>query len=563
MRLHADVLRRGHGFGFHLFMIAAVWLTPLLAGAQSLTIVSGNNQSLIPNEASQPLTVQARDAEGAPLSGAAIAWSSPNATASIASSTKTDPSGQSTNRLTAILPGTYTVTAQLVDANGGAGASVTFTSNNGVANLGALTPGQNAVAHAIDVACPALATSPTPISNPQTDFLKRCSEVVVGAGRSEIPNVLEAMLNNKTQPQSQMSNNVQSSQSTNLTARMTALRAGVQGISLGGVGIVNDGKALSLATLGDVFRKDPTQDSEAGAEFARWGFFANGMITRGNFSANESRPGFDFSGASLTAGVDYRFNDNFVAGVALGYNNDSSDLDLDAGKLDVNGYSVNGYFVWYHGNDFYLQGSLEFNQLDFDLRRNIIYQIAAIDGSGGTTTVNQVAKASPGGNQESFNLTLGRDFNNGAMQFSPYLRGTWSHLSLDGFSEAIDSSGAGFGLATQVDSRSRTNQIGVLGALFSYTASENWGVLVPNARLEFNHDFKTDPQVVVSRFVSDPTHTEIVVSDPRLDHNFYNVGLGLNALWPQGRSGYLAYEYVGGLTGGHLNRFEAGFRIEF
>ena len=71
-----------------------------------------------------------------------------------------------------------------------------------------------------------------------------------------------------------------------------------------------------------------------------------------------------------------------------------------------------------------MQGSVEFNQLDFDLSRNIIYQIAAIDGSGGTTIVNQVAKASPGGDQESFNLTLGRDFNSGALQFSPYLRGT-------------------------------------------------------------------------------------------------------------------------------------------
>jgi hypothetical protein len=37
----------------------------------------------------------------------------------------------------------------------------------------------------------------------------------------------------------------------------------------------------------------------------------------------------------------------------------------------------------------------------------------------------------------------------------------------------------------------------------------------------------------------------------------------LNAIWPQGRSGYIAYEYIGGLTGAHLNRFEAGFRIEF
>jgi uncharacterized protein YhjY with autotransporter beta-barrel domain len=551
---------RGCTYRTRLLIILAAWLSPLLLCAQSLTIVSGNNQTLIPNEPSQALVVKATDAQGAALVDAVIEWSSPNATASFASSTTTGADGESSNRLTAILPGTYTLVAQLLDSQ--SGASVQFTFNNGVANLNALTPGQTAVAHAIDVACPALATSTSPITPKQTDFLKRCSEIVVGAGDSDIPDALEAMLNNKTQPQSQIANNVQSSQSNNLTSRMTALRQGVTGISLGGLGVVDGGKAMPLAMLGDVFRKDADKSGEVGSDFSRWGFFANGLITRGSFDANQSRPGFDYSGASITAGVDYRFSDTVVAGVALGYNDDSTDLDLDAGKLDVSGYSFSGYVVWYH-NDFYLQGSAEFNQLDFDLRRNIIYTIAAVDGSGGTTTVNQVAKASPGGNQYALNLTLGRDFNNGAMQFSPYLRATYSHLKLDGFSETIDSSAAGFGLATQVDSRSRSNELGVIGALFGYTMSQNWGVLVPNARLEWSHDFKTDPQTVVSRFLSDPTQTPIVVTDPRLDHNFYDIGLGLNAIWPQGRSGYVSYEHIAGLTGGHLDRFEAGFRIEF
>src|SRR5215471_9425254 len=466
MTLRADVpsLRNGLRTLRLLIGFAVAWL-PFALQAQTLTIVSGNNQSLVPNQASAPLVVQARDSEGTALSGAVIAWSSSNATASFAATTTTDSAGQSTNRLTTILPGGYTLVAQLA-LQSGTGPSVTFTFNNGVANRGALTPVQTSVAHAIDVACPALATSSTPISAKQTDFLKRCSEIVVGAGNSDIPNALEAMANNKTQPQSQMSNNVQASQAANVTARMGALRQGVTGVSLGGLNVVDSGKALPLGMLGDQFLKDPAQGTEVGGDFARWGFFANGMITRGSFAANESRPGFDLDGASLTAGLDYRFSDAFVAGFALGYNTDSSDLDLNAGKLDVDGYSVNAYFVWYHANDFYLQGSFEYNALNFDLKRNIDYTIAAIDGSGGTTTVNQVAKATPNGHQESFEATFGRDFSSGAMQFSPYLRGTWLRLHHDGFTESIDSSGSGFGLATQVDSRSRTNQIGTIGGLF-------------------------------------------------------------------------------------------------
>ena len=559
MMVHATALPRARARGCRLSFGLLIWLFPLVLFAQSLTIVSGNNQTLIPTQASQPLIVRATDAQGAPLVDAVIEWSSSNATASFAATTKTDSNGQSTNRLTAVLPGNYTLNAEILDAP--SGANVNFIFVNGVANLNALTPGQVAVAHAIDVACPALATTTNPITPKQTDFLKRCSEIVVGAPSAEIPNALEAMLNNKTQPQSQMANNVQTSQANNIDARMSALRLGAEGISLGGLAFSNDGKALPLAMLGDTLRKD--DGSQAGDSFSRWGFFANGMISRGSFSANESRPGFDYDGASITAGLDYRFSDTFVGGLALGYNSDSSDLDLNAGKLDADGYSLSGYMTWYHGNDFYLQGSVEFTKLDFDLRRNIIYQIAAVDGSGGTTSVNQVARASPGGDLEAANLTLGRDFINGAMTFSPYLRGSYAHLSLDGFSESIDSSAPGFGLATQVESRSRVNEIGTLGALFSWTTNQNWGVLVPNARLEYSHDFRTTPQTVVSRFLSDPTQTAIVVTDPRLDHNFYDLGFGLNAVFPQGRSGYLAYEYIGGLTGAHLSRFEAGFRIEF
>jgi len=559
MRIHASIAASGTLLRV-LCMLFAL-MAPMAVCAQSLTIVSGNNQSLVPNQPSQSLVVRATDAQGAPLSGATIAWSSSNATASFASSTKTDSSGQSTNQLTAILPGSYTLVAQILDTQSTAGVIFTFT--NGIANRTALTPPEIAVAHAIDVACPALATQTPQKTDKQVDFLKRCSEMVVGAGAPGIPNVLDQVLNNKSQPQSQIANNVQSSQTDNLTARMTALRGGAQGLSIGGLGIGADGKAVPLAMLGDAFRKDNGPGDEAGAEFSRWGLFVNGMITRGSFSQNVSRPGFDYHGASITAGVDYRFSDAWVAGVALGYNHDTSDLDLDAGNLAVDGYSFSGYFTWYHGNDFYIQGSLEFNQLNYDLSRNIVYQIAAVDGSGGTTSVNQVAKSSPSGHQDSFNLTLGRDFNSGAIAFSPYLRATYSHLSLDSFRENIDSNAAGFGLATEVDSRSRTNELGVIGALFSYTSSQNWGVLVPNARIEFSHDFKDNPQTVVSRFLADPTQTAVVVTDPRLDQDFYNIGLGVNAVWPGGRSGYISYEYIGGLTGAHLNRFEAGVRIEF
>lgn len=557
--------RRSKSFSALWFAFAAIAAFASTAQAQNqaplaLSIVSGNNQNLVPGQQSQPLVVKVVDNTGAPVSAVDIDWAIAGATGSVANATtRTDSGGQTQNTASAILPATYQVTA-----SSKVGGSVTFTFVNGVANLGALTPAQASVAHAIDRACPALATSSAALTNPQKDFLQRCSEVVVGAGGTNIPNVLDQMNNNKAQPQSQLASNVNSSQLNNLNVRFAELRQGAQGLSIGGMAFNVDGQQLSLGMLGDSFAKDSSKHDEAGDSFSRWGFFLTGMYSNGGYATTQSRPGFGFDNASVTAGVDYRFNDSFVGGISVGYNHDSSDLDFNAGGLDLDGYNITGYFTWYHANDFYLEGSLGYGWLDYDLSRNIIYQIAAVDGSGGTTTVNQTAKASPSGDQQTVSLTLGHDFNNGAWAFSPYLRDTYAHVNLDSFNETIPNSSApGFGLATAVNSRSLSSNVGVLGGRVSYTISTDWGVLVPNAVVEWNHEFKDDPQTVVYRFLSDPTHTPVVITDVRPDANYFNVGFGLNAVLPGGRSGFFYYEHVAGYSGAHVNRYSLGVRMEF
>ena len=550
------------GIGSIIFTATA---SAVIASDSQFTVVSGNNQALIPGQASQPLIVKLISAQGQPVSDANVLWSVSGSSGALTSqNTLTDTSGQAKNQLTVILPGSYTVTAQLTKSP--TTPALIFSFNNAVANLPALTPGQIAVAHAIDQACPALAAmAPAQLTTPQHDLLQRCSEIVVRSGSNpqQVPNALDQMLNNKALPQRQLASGVQLSQFDNLNTRLAELRQGATGISVRGLTLSQDGRGLPLAMLGDQFRKDPKQDDEVGKGFERWGFFASGMIERGGFDAVASRPGFDFHNASLTAGVDYRFNANFVAGLAFGYNQNHSSLDANAGKLDVNGYSLNGYFTWYHNDDFYIEGSGILNWLNYDLNRNIVYQIDSLSGSG-LTSINQTASASPTGHDASLSLSLGKDFSRKAWTFSPYVRGVYSHLNLGGFSETFaDPNSPGAGLGTSVESRSLTSELGVLGGRVSYTTSFGWGVLVPNAVVEWNHEFRSDPQTVVTRFLADPTQTPIVLNETAPDQNYFNLGIGLNAILPQGRSGYFYYEHLVGFAGAHENRFSLGIRIEF
>lgn len=558
----------------------AVWLLPslillcccfplrpaLAASGDQFTIVSGNNQALVPNQASAPLVVRLVNADGQPIADAVVQWAVSGQTAKLTSdTTATGSDGQSQNRLTVILPGTYSVTASLPDSPDV--PPLTFSFSNGVANIPNLSPAQINVAGAIDKACPVLASmsSGGQLNSGQQDLLQRCSELVLGANSDakDVPNALNQMLNNKALPQRSQAEGVQQGQFNNLNTRFAELRQGARGLSIGGLGVVNEGQGLSLASLGDQFRKDPDAGDEVGKDFSRWGFFATGMLVRGGFSADGARPGFDYDNDSLTAGVDYRFSDSFVAGAALGYNHNRSSLDQNLGKLSVDGYSLNGYFTWYHDDDFYVEGSLVLDWLNYDLQRNIAYQIANVGGTG-TTTVNEAVTASPNGHQSSVALSVGKDFNRGAWAISPYLRVVYSHLRLDGFSEtASDPGAAGAGLITSVESRSLDSELGVIGGRFSYTTSYDWGVLIPNATLEWNHEFRNDPQTIVTRFVYDPTQTPIVITDAPPDNSYFNVGVGLNAVLPGGRSGYISWEHLVGLSGAHENRFSLGIRIEF
>jgi uncharacterized protein YhjY with autotransporter beta-barrel domain len=548
------------GVGSITFSAIAI---PAISGTSTtFTIVSGNNQNLVPNQPSQPLVVKLASSTGTPIPGAAIQWSVTGATGALANPTSTTGAdGTAQNTLTVVLPGSYTVSAQVAGVQGI--APLTFNFSNGVANLPGLSPTQVGVATAIDKACPALATSTAPLTPQQQDFLQRCSEVVVGANGDpqQVSGALSAMLNNKALPQRSLAQGVQTGQIDNLNTRFAELRQGATGFSAGGLTLNQDGRGLPLAMLGDLFRKDPATNDEVGKDFSRWGFFATGMIERGGFDATAVRPGFDFHSASLTAGVDYRFNDSFVAGAALGYNQNNSSFDANAGKADVDGYNLTGYFSWYRG-DWYVEGSLILNKLDYDLSRNIAYQIASL--SGGTTTITETAMASPSGNQNSLSLSAGRDFNRKAWTISPYLRGVYSHLSLDGFSETMaNPNAAGAGLGTSVASRSMNSMLGVAGARVSYTLSTDWGVLVPNAVVEWNHEFRNDPQTVVVRFLADPTQTPISLTDQTPDSNYFNLGLGLNAVFAQGRSAYVYYEHMAGYAGAHSNQLSLGIRIEF
>lgn len=65
---------------------------------------------------------------------------------------------------------------------------------------------------------------------------------------------------------------------------------------------------------------------------------------------------------------------------------------------------------------------------------------------------------------------------------------------------------------------------------------------MPQAQLELRHEFDDDPQPLATPFAFAPTAKLATLTGREVDNDQFNVGLGLSALLPGGRSAYVSYE---------------------
>lgn len=530
-----------------------VEFTAVAAGNGALEGVSGDGQTLPTETLSEPLVVELRDAAGQPIPGATLHWSGDNA-ALENETTTTDDQGRSSNRARVLLPGTATITVTPEDVDA---EPVVFSINAGVINTEGLAPNEREVADAVDQLCPALANLETRTAE-QDDLLARCLELVDRSGDDpdDVADALEEMLQDVALTQVNAALLTASAQFDNLKARIAALRSGARGFSVAGLNVAGAGGVLPLSLL-----QAEDAGGEVGADFGRWGFFASGTIGRGEVDAGQATPEYEFDTAGLTAGVDYRASDRWIVGAAFGFSRQDTEVANERGKVDTDGWSLSAYTTWFNENSWYVDGVLTWGSNDYALERRIQYSITAADGS--ITSVDQLASADSDGSQLSAALSFGRDFQRGAWNFGPYFRGTWTRVEFDAYTEELLAGQPGSGLGLAVEERDLTSATAVLGGKLTYTASRDWGILMPHVNLEWEHELKDDPQSIVMRFVHDPTQTPIAIAGDPLDTDYFNVGIGLSALFPGGKSGFVYYEHLVGASGISQGNLAIGVRIEF
>jgi outer membrane lipase/esterase len=407
------------------------------------------------------------------------------------------------------------------------------------------TPNTASTAGVIAIVCPQANET-----QPYSQFTQDCNNLVAGAlapkgsvTYAEAVAALTSITANQATLSLSSSRASLSTQLRNLLARLVALRGGAAGISLQGLTIGGGASA------------------DQGPQFAlgdgRLGVFVNGAISTGDKDPTENEEGFDFDAWGITAGIDYRFRDNLIAGIAGGYSENDTDIDNSGGSLDTDGYSISLYGTYYHDGGAYADAVLTYGHNDYDQKRNIRYSIDDY-------VVDQTASADYNGSQWSGAVGVGYDIPKGPWTFGPVVRLQYVSADVDGYSEEMsDPDAPGGGWAASLDDMDQESFTTTIGGNVSRAVSTQWGVLLPQLHLSWVHEFKDDAISVNGTFIQDPTNSAFDIQSDNPDSDYFNARLGISAQFAHGNSAFLFYNKVFGYNDLDLDSFGAGVRLEF
>jgi uncharacterized protein YhjY with autotransporter beta-barrel domain len=379
--------------------------------------------------------------------------------------------------------------------------------------------------------------------------------------------VLQWVTHEEISAQGKLSGEAIGAQSSNIGARMDALRLGARGFQLawnvpaqptqsshvdqyGGLAMHEGGLGLDGRQSG----------GNAGGENANlpgWGAFLNGGAGAGNRDPSDREDAFDFDLWSLTGGVDYRLMPDWVVGVALGLS--ESQVDFDGAKSIVEGQIKTqawllSAFSSYQWQDVYVDASLSYGQSDFDLERRISYPSQNVL----IAATNELALADTRADLLNLSIQSGWILNWANWTFGPTLGLDYVLTDIDAYTET---NAGEFNLS--VEAQSIDGLTSRLGGRVQWALSHRRGVLVPQLDLEWVHEFSGASRQVGAKFADDSSDNYFDVLTDAPDADFAMLGLSLSALFQNGLQGFVAYKTTLALDNISSDFITGGLRWEF
>ena len=329
-------------------------------------------------------------------------------------------------------------------------------------------------------------------------------------------------------------------QATYLASKRSGIAAWTRSLQRGGgvrpgsLASARNDASLLAAALAEM------QDADAASKPSRWGSYARLQAVFSDQDTSANRTGFDGESINGQMGIDYRFTQDFMAGLAVGYTFTEADLNEGLGKFD-NSTLRAGPYMSLHADEWFVDGSLTFGYHSIDSERKIptlgLTAVSNYDGYDITAYA---------GGGYSFEVQNG-------LHLTPMASVQYSYFEFDGFTE----SGAGAANLTVGDRHANSLRTR-LGASLSYEIDLG-PKFVPFVSFGWEHEFFDDDELEAS-FAAGGSPFKVDTGSREADSFLF--GLGVNVLIDHTVTGFIRYEHAAA-DDGDVDAIAAGVSITF
>jgi len=282
--------------------------------------------------------------------------------------------------------------------------------------------------------------------------------------------------------------------------------------------------------------------------------------------ANDLERAYEGDERALEFGFDYRASPKVVLGLLAGAGRTDYDFvaenagvnftpQANAGGADIDSWYLTGFASFSLGSSGYLELAAGYDANSQELRRNPVFQ----ESTRAIPQVDGLLVADVDGSTTWSSVNGGVDFGGGTFTAGLYAGVTWGKSELDPYTERDTNAS---GLAMSFSSTERDSLLGHAGLRMAYTFNMAHGVVVPQLRVEYQHEFEDDITSVATSFVLDPDATSFVLNGAERDASAIEVGFGISAVFANGWQPFLNVDVLTGSEDLDRTRVTLGVRVE-
>jgi uncharacterized protein YhjY with autotransporter beta-barrel domain len=308
-----------------------------------------------------------------------------------------------------------------------------------------------------------------------------------------------------------------------------------------------------------------TPDAAADSELASFGatsVFVSFDYLHERQTATAYEAGRSSSGFGGLLGVDHRFADKALAGIAIRYAEQSGLLD-SGGDFSVHTPGIRVYGTWLPVDGLFIDGAVGFDRRGLDTRREVALKVVTFGNPLYPGIVSydpppSLVSSTTHERDLSGELHVGYDFRISSLTIGPRASVTTAHSTLDPYVESGNTP-----MTLAVNEQTRTSLRSLAGLQATDALKLPAGVLVPQLEVEWLHEYRDDQRMLSAHFAEDlrPDPVQLHYLNNRPDRDWFVIRFATVAVLPHGLSAFAAFERTAGNL--YIDRYQGSLGVRW